>query len=326
MNRLFPLGAALLAATITVTATTSTRAAAETVPSIDWAIDRQDARHDGKVQLSLHSRWGRNSRSNWTQSYHVGELRGLAASQLNAASAAPVRFALIREPGRLDCAGSASRGGGQGTCGFTPDAGFAAELVRRGIGRPDAHTAYSLTMAGVGRGLLDALAEYRYVTPTLSQLTAMGIHGATAPYVRALAASGYRLGSANDLVAFRIHGVDAGYIAALGAANPSLRRVPANDLVAFRIHGVRPELVRAYNHVGDGALQPKDLTAMAIHGVTPAFIEKLAALGYRRLPASDLVQMRIHGVTPEFARAVRARRGNLASSDELVRMRIFGER
>ena len=318
MNKLVTAAAILLAAPLPFLGGDAKAA------QIDWSIERSGTRPEtGKVQLRVESRWDRD-KSSWSRGYQLSELRGLSAAQL-AARPAPVRFALVREPGRLDCNGIAGNSSGRGSCSFAADPAFAAYLAQRGIARPDTRRAFSLAMSGVGRRLVDALSANGYPRPTLNQLVAMGIHGVTAEYVRDLALSGYRLQSADKLVAFKIHGVSADYVRAIAAAGPQLRNLPADDVVAFKIHGVTPDLVRAYTALGRG-VDKDQVVAMRIHGVTPQYINQMAALGYRSLTADELVQMRIHGVTPEFVRALQRQGIRTASADQLVRLRISGFR
>ncbi len=106
-------------------------------PLIDWSIDASRNQAE-KVQLEMRTRSSRgNESSNWSTGYSVSELQGLAGAQLAARVANPVRFALVRDAGRLDCSGSAGNRAGSGTCRFSADEGFAAFLQSRGIGRPD---------------------------------------------------------------------------------------------------------------------------------------------------------------------------------------------
>jgi hypothetical protein len=295
-------------------------------PLIDWSIDGT-GRQGGKVQLGMRTHSGRgNGSSNWSTGYPIAELQGLSAAQLAARGPGPVRFALVREAGRLDCSGSAGNGVGNGTCRFTADDGFAAFLQSRGIGRPDPRESYQLAMSRVGKAHVEALAANGYPRTSVSQLVALGIHGATPGYIQALAQSGYRLKSADSLVAFRIHGVDADYIRAIAAHGDQFRNIPADDLVAFRIHGVTPALIGAYSRLGYRQLDRGDVVAMAIHGVTPEYIEAFARLGYRDISADKLVQMRIHGVTPDYVRSLQQSGINLPSADQLVRLRISGFR
>ncbi|MFL6850312.1 MAG: hypothetical protein ACJ8EH_05585 [Sphingomicrobium sp.] len=327
--------------------------AAQPTSNIRWSIETPGSRFDGHdVQLTIDSRWSPNSRSTWSNDRNLSEI-GLSPAQVTGSSQ-PVRFTFAREAGRLDCIGTAGSGRGSGSCVFTPDAGFASFLAARGIGQPGAQQSFSLAMSGVGRDLVGALEKGGFERPSVEQLTAMGIHGATAPYVRALAGSGYHL-SADDLVAFKIHGVEPDYVRQLGAIGPRLqhigpsdlvalkihgvradyvrelaaigpefRNLSADDLVAFAIHGVRPALARAYVEANGRRLEPDAVVAMAIHGVTPEFINALAALGYRNLSADDLVALSIHGVTADYVQSLQRAGMPRLSADQLVRLRLAG--
>jgi hypothetical protein len=291
--------------------------------SIEWTIAGERGQSD-KVQLTIESRWGPNSNSVWSNDRSLSELAGLGPTQLSGARG-PVRFALVKEAGRLDCAGTAGSLRGGGSCSFTPDAGFASYLQARGMGVPTRHQAFSLTMSGVGRDLVDALDKGGFERPRVEQLTAMGIHGATADYVRALSGLGYRL-SADDVVAFKIHGVDPDYIRALAPIAPKLRHISASDLVSLKIHGVEPQFVRAMAAMGPQfqEVTADDLVNMAIHGVTADYVEQIAALGYRNLSADDFVNMAIHGVTPDYVRSLRRSGMAPASAQQLVKLRLSG--
>src|SRR5687768_847389 len=152
---------AVLLAAAALSATVEPAPAAAATPAITWSIDRQ-SRRDDQVQLTLRARWGaRHHNSNWSSGIALSELTGLDPRRLAASAATPVRFALLREAGRIDCTGTAARRAGRGSCGFTPDTAFAAELARRGIGRPGADRLFALAMSKVGRGHLDALAAAR---------------------------------------------------------------------------------------------------------------------------------------------------------------------
>lgn len=344
---------AIAACAPAVTAIPLAQAAAQQVESISWSIEPNRPGTADEIQLTVDSRWGPHSRSNWSNTRRLEELQGLGSAQLMGSSQ-PVRFAMVKDAGRLDCAGTAGGGRGSGQCSFTPNAGFAAYLEGRGIGRPDAHQAYSLTMSGVGRDLVQALEQNRFTRPDIDQLTAMGIHGATASYVRDLGGLGYRL-SADDLVAFKIHGVKPDYIremAAIGPAlqhispsdlvalnthgvkpefvremaaiGPAFRNVSADDLVSMAIHGVRPEMARAYVQLQGGSLNADDVVSMAIHGVTADFLQQMAALGYRNFSADDVVSMAIHGVSANYLKRLAALGYRDFNADDLVSMSIHG--
>ena len=183
---------------------------------------------------------------------------GLDHARLNGPSQ-PVRFALVREAGRLDCSGNAGNARGSGTCAFSADAAFAARLAEAGIGRPTERQAYNLTLAKVGQELIDELGRHGYERPDIDGLVSMGIHGVTASYVRDIASAGYRLGKAEGLVKFRIFGIDARFIGDMAAIGPQFRSLSAEDLVQFKIFGVKPDLVRAYSELGYATLDARDL-------------------------------------------------------------------
>jgi hypothetical protein len=344
--------AAVLAPAVTAACMVgSVPAAAQQPQSISWSIASD--RTANNLQLTIDSRWGASNHSTWSNDRSLGELQGLTAAQL-AGGSQPVRFALVKEAGRLDCSGTAGGGRGSGVCSFTPDSGFTTFLETRGIGRPSPHQSYSLTMSGVGRDLVDALDKNGFARPNIDQLTAMGIHGATASYVRELGGLGYRL-SADDVVAFKIHGVEPDYIRQMATIGPALRQIQPSDLVALRIHGVKPEFVRQMAAIGPefrnvtaddlvsmaihgvrpelaqtfvqlegGKLRSDDVVSMAIHGVSADYIRQLAALGYRGLSADDLVSMSIHGVTPSYVQELHRSGMTRLSADQLVRLRISG--
>lgn len=329
-------------------------AAAQQLQSINWSFATNGPGKDGsEVQLTVEARWGAGNDSIWSNSRRIEELQGLSRTQLMGPPG-PVRFALVKEAGRVDCTGTAGGGHGAGACSFTPDMGFATFLDARRIGRPDEHQAYSLTMSGVGRDLVDALDKNGFTRPDIDQLVAMGIHGAAADYVRALGGLDYRL-SAEDLIAFKIHGVEPAYIREMAAIGPALQHISASDLVALRIHGVkpefvremaaigpafrsltaddlvsmsihgvRPELARAYVQLEGGRLNPDDVVSMAIHGVSADYVEQLAALGYRNFSGEDLVNLRIHGVTPDYVRRLTQSGMARMTADQLVRLRLAG--
>jgi len=327
-------------------------AADQQAESIEWTLSGEH-RQGAKVQLSIESRWNANSRSMWSNDRSLSELAGLSPAQL-AGARGPVRFALVREAGRLDCSGTAGSFRGGGACSFTPDVGFATFLQARGIGAPTRHQAFTLTMSGVGRDLVDALDKGGFERPSVEQLASMGIHGATADYVKALSGLGYRL-TADDVVAFKIHDVEPDYIRALAPIAPKLRHISPSDLVSLKIHGVEPQFVRAMAAMGPqfadvtaddlvnmaihgvkpelaasfvrlegGQLRSDDVVSMAIHGVTADYVEQIAALGYRNLSAQDFVNMAIHGVTPDYVRSLRRSGMAPVSAQQLVRLRLSG--
>jgi len=250
----FALLMTAVAATACTASTAAPKGADDNRPlgTIRWSIDALDQRDDGRVQLSFRTGDGARSNSNWSSGYDLAELQGLSRNQLDGSSQ-PVRFSLVREAGRLDCSGSAGGRQGVGTCGFAPDAAFAGRLTAAGIGRPTERQAYNLTLAKVRYELVEELGRHGYDKPTVGDLVGLGIHGATAGYVKEIADAGYRLGKVDGLVQFRIFGINGRFIGDMAAIGPQFRNLSADDLVQFKIFGVKPELVRAYTKAGRAA-------------------------------------------------------------------------
>lgn len=347
------IAGAIAACAPAVTASFAVAAAAQQVQSVNWSIESKSGRDGSDVQLTVESRWGVGSESMWSNGRRLDELQGLTRAQLMGPSQ-PVRFSLVKEPGRLDCTGTAGGARGSGVCSFTPNVGFATFLDARRIGEPDSHQAFSMTMAGVGRDFVDALDDSHFQRPTVDQLTAMGIHGVTPAYVRALAGLGYQLSaddlnsfrihgvsideirefasigpalqriSPSDLISLRIHGVEPAYVREMAAIDPGLRRLTADDLVSMAIHGVRPALARAYVQYDGGKLTSSGLVDMAIHGVTADYVQQFAQLGYRNMSVQDFVTLRIHGVTADYVRRLQQNGMARVSADQLVRLRLAG--
>jgi hypothetical protein len=257
---------------------------------IDWRIEPSSRAAQVQFGLSYRTRGGH---SNWSNTTPVSDLQGLTAAQLETRDNVPVAFRIVREAGRLDCRGQIRASRGTGQCRFAPDAAFAAELARRGVGTPSPHQQLQLTLARTSLTLLDALDRGRYQQATVDDLVNAGIHGADAAYVDAIGDAGYNPRTVDGLVNMRIHGVSVGF-------------------------------VREMRALGYGSLRSEELVALRIHGLTPNYVRELRALGYDRLSADQLQNMRIHGVSPGFVRSTLARGGPRPDADELVAMRIHG--
>ncbi len=93
--------------------------------------EQKTEKRDG-IQLNLERRVeGRSGRSQIGQTFEFSDLQGLTREQ--AQGTGPVRFALVREAGRVDLEGSFQNGRGSGTFTFTPNGGFASAMKARGF-------------------------------------------------------------------------------------------------------------------------------------------------------------------------------------------------
>lgn len=136
-------------------------ASAQTVTDGQWLLERGGTA--GLVRLTL--RYGAHHESdNWTNDdVPLRQLEGLPADAWQGGGA--VHFRVVRDAGTLTCEGWFARSSGSGHFVYAPNAQFAAELARRGIGAPTEKQQFQMTMANVGIDLVDELAREGYERP-----------------------------------------------------------------------------------------------------------------------------------------------------------------
>jgi hypothetical protein len=287
MNRFAALILALLFATLTVSS------ACVAAPS-DWIHFTLEPEHGGgKIQATFRNDDGGRDHSNWSSGFVPSELAGLDLAAFRASGTRALRFSLIREAGRLDCAGNGGGSYAAGNCRFTPNPVFTQLLMSRGIGNPTRDEAFGLMALNVHRDLIDAVAAARYPTPTvgeLMQMTAVGVNG---PYISGLAHAGYRPRT--------IH-----------------------SLVEFKALDITPQWIAGFVSIGHGNLPADELIQLKALDVTPAYIAGFDRIGYRNLPTATLVQLKALDITPEFVRSAVGQRGTMPPVDQLVQLKIFG--
>jgi hypothetical protein len=252
----------------------------------------EPVRNPDQVQIRFRQQREGRWDNDWNSTFRASELAGLDVSQLNGAVVRPIRFAVTREAGRIDCAGTAADAMAHGTCSLTPDAGFMAYLSTRGIRQPTEEETYGLISLNVHRSLLDALAAERYPTPSIENFMALTAVGVTPSYIRSLA--------------------DAGY-----------RPTTVDGLIQFSALKITPEFIGSYIRAGYGNLRPDELIQLKAMNITPDFIAGFERIGYRHLPIDTIVQLKALDITPEFVRAVQ-QGGALPSPEHLVELRALG--
>lgn len=245
-----------------------------------------------RIQVKFERDRDGRSRHNWDSPFRASDLAGLDPAALNGAQARPIRFAIAREAGRIDCAGTGTHGTAHGTCSITPDANFLALLSRHGIRQPDEDQSLGLIALNVHGSLVESLAAARFPTPSVGQLMELTAVGATPDYIKSLGIVGYHPQSLEGLVQFAALKITPDYIGSFVRAGYS--NLPAEELV--------------------------QLKAMSI---TPDFLAGFEQLGYRHLPVETLVQLKALNITPDFARSVR-QDGALPSPERLVQLRVLG--
>nr|MBA2466882.1 hypothetical protein [Sphingomonas sp.] len=243
MHRTFAMLAAIALTTITVTSACF----AHINDGIRFTL--QSARTGERVQLSLLTGDGREGRSNsMSSSFAMSELAGLDPATLRAGARAPISFVLIREAGRVDCAGQAAGGRADGSCRFTENRAFSDLIAARGMQRPNLEQAYGLTMVGATRGLLDALHANRYPMPRVQDYIAMTAVGVTPRSIRELAAAGYRPDNSNRLIEFAALDVSPEYLASLARAGYA--NLPQHRVVEMAALKIDPEFIRGFERMG----------------------------------------------------------------------------
>ena len=275
---------------------------------------------DGEVRLGLRSGDARYHNS-MSGNFAASELAGLDIARLRSASSVPLTFALVRQAGRVDCAGNARASKAEGDCRFTADAAFSNLLASRGIGHPTLRQSYNLTMVGVTRDLVDALQAANYPRPTVEKLTELAAVGVGRKFIDELSGRGYRPASLNELVQFGALDVTPDYID--GMARAGFRNMNADAIVQFKALDISPAYIAELARMGYANLSPHEVTELKALNVTPAFVEGFARIGYRNLPPSTLVQLKALDVTPEYVTSLRQRGLASLSPDQLVALRAL---
>ena len=231
--------------------------------------------------------------NHWSTGFLPSELTGLEVSSFRGAGTRPIHFAIVREAGRLDCAGNGGGSMAEGSCRFTASPAFTQLLVSRGLARPDAEQAFGLMAVNARREVVDAVAAAHYPTPTIDNLLALSALGVDGDYINGMARAGYRPQSIQSLVEFKALDITPEWIA--GFARVGYANVP-----------------------GDGLVQLKALR------VTPDYVAGFQQLGYRNMPVDQLVELKALDITPEFVRANVGRQAVMPGIKELVDLKLFG--
>ncbi len=218
-----------------------------------------------RLQLSLRREIAPNS--SISSSFNVRELAGLDRAALRGRDGTPVTFALVREAGRLDCAGRAEAKRARGTCRFAGDPSFAAFLVASGVKRPTDREWLDLAVVGARRSLIEALKAGRYAMPTPSTLVGMTALGVSPEYIREMAAHGYRPRQTADFITLKALDVSPAYIRSLKSVGHD--RVPVEQLIQLKALGVTAEFIASYQRRGFRDLSVSRLVQLKALGIRP---------------------------------------------------------
>lgn len=251
----------------------------------------------------------------------IDQLEGFSPSILTG-QGGPATFTLRRDAGTFTFEGIFRPGVGAGAFNFTPSAGFAAEMVKRGFQSPDKTDQYQLARGNIGFAYLDELTLQKYERPTLADLVRAGEHGVSLDYLRGMGSAGFKLGRLEALVRTRDHGVTPKFIAGLAAAGIS--GLSAEDLVRVRDHGVSAEYIGALRAFGYKNVVLDDLIRARDHGVSAEYIRGLTEAGFAQLSLDQLIRTRDSGVTAGYLKDLREAGHKDLTLEELVRAREHG--
>ena len=282
MTRMLAFVAALLLTAITVS---SACVASPSSPMLFTIQTRSGT--DVHVRFERHRNG--QSESTWETSFRPAELAGLDVAALNSPGTRPLHFSIIREAGRVDCAGTGGNEMARGSCSMTPNEEFLRFLGDHGIAAPRDEEALSLIALDVHRDLVTAISRARYPIPSIEKLIELTAVGVTPAYINQLASQGYRPQSLQSLVEF----------------------------AALKI---TPEYIGSFARAGYGNLPPDDLVQLKALDITPEYVAGFERMGYGHLPVGTLVQLKALDITPEFVRAVQ-QGDSLPSPDHLVQLR-----
>jgi hypothetical protein len=286
MTRMFAFFAAILVSVIAI----SSACTAGVSEGIRFHLNTE--RRAGEVYASFSGGHGRTNE--WTSSFRAGDLQGLDLRQLR--NGGPVRFALVRDAGRLDCTGIGGGSRASGTCNFKPNAEYMNFLVSRGVKRPNEGEGMALMSLNVRRDLVEALHATGLPAPSIDDLLSLAAIGADGAYIRGLAQVGYRPRNLDTLVQFKALDVTPGYIQSF--LRDGYGNLPASQIVQLKALDITGDYVASFKAAGYPDLTPNQLTAFKALGVTADYARAVRA-GSREAPSPDrLVELKAVGFVP----------------------------
>ena len=286
MNRFFALIGALLLAFISVSS------ACTAAPAGLFHFTLEPDGND-RIKARFRSQNRPDHDNNWSTGFRPSELVGLDLAGFRGAGSRPLRFSVIRESGRLDCAGNGGQSHAAGDCRFVRDPAFAELLRSRGIGNPTNEQALGLMAVNARRDVIDAVAAASYPTPSINDLMALFALGVDGTYIRNMAASGYRPESIEALIQFKALNITPAWIA--GFSSIGYARLPADQLVQLKALDITPEFVASFDRLGYGRLPVDELIQLKALDITPEFVQRVAAADSSLPPVNKLVELKAFG-------------------------------
>lgn len=287
MNRCLALLGALLLSLITV-------ASACTAAPAEWIhFTLEPERGSDRLQVSFRSDARPHHENSWSTGFRPSDLIGLDLAGFRGAGSRPLRFAVIREAGRLDCSGHGGESYAAGYCSFGADPRFTQLLESRGIGRPTEEQSFGLMAVDARRDMIDALAAARYPTPSIDNLMALSALGVNSAYIGEMAGAGYRPETLDGLIQFKALNITPQWIG--GFVRMGYAKLPADELVQLKALDITPEFIAGFDRIGYGRLSVDELVQLKALGITPDFVRRVAAVDDGLPPVDKLVQLKAFG-------------------------------
>lgn len=224
MNRALALLCALLCASLSI----SSACLAQPADWIRFTLQPESG-NSAKIHASFSNNRSGHDHDNWSTGFMPSDLIGMEVSSFHGSSTRPLHFAIVREAGRLDCAGNGGNGYASGNCRFTADPGFTQLLLNRGIGQPNREQAFGLMAVNARPELINSLAAARYPMPTIGNLMALSALRVDGRYIADMSRAGYRPATLETLIQFKALGITPDWIA--GFARIGYANLPGNELV-----------------------------------------------------------------------------------------------
>ena len=280
-----------------------------------WFLNWEDGKKDISLQFRItrghdHDSWG-------SQNVKLESLDGLSLDETG-----PVEFRVQRDAGTFFLRGSLADEKGAGTFELVLDSQFAAELERRGIGRPTEDQQIDLALADMSMQLLDDFKQLGYDKPDVALLVRCAQHGVNRPYVKGMGELGLQLSSIEQLIEARDHGVDPHFIR--GMQEAGYQGLDYAELLRARDHGADPNYIAGMKELGFDLGSLNQVIEARDHGVDPHYVQAMATAGYHDVGLKRLIQARDHGVDPSWVSAMKKAGYSEMTLEDAIRARDHG--
>ena len=285
MNRIYALIGALLFAFISV----SSACTAASPEWIHFTLEQQPGGGD-RIEARFRNDERDRRHDNWSTDFRPSELSGLDVAGFRGAGSRPLRFALIREAGRLDCSGHGGEAYAAGYCSFAANPAFTQLVESRGIGHPTKEQAFGLMAVDARRDVIDAVSEAHYPTPSIDDLMALSALGVNGAYISEMARAGYRPRTIDTLIQFKALDITPAWIA--GFVRIGYANLPADELVQLKALDITPDFIASFDRIGYRHLPVDQLVQLKALNITPEFVQRVAAADSALPPVHKLVEIK----------------------------------